>query len=972
MGSVTVPAFVPGAAARAAHAGRPCGSPVWAAHTRAPPDSCRTSPPDRRRLGGHITEAALFPSVSAIPPSAVTALIDAANTLGGALLVFDDQGRIVGANAQAAELFGLSRRGALPLPYAELRDQHAEFVGWLDASFAGRQATPFELNAACGGVPCWWTSVLTQAPASTDDAESARWWLWRAHDITAWRAPQRFVPEQAHMAALAESEARLRGVLDAGFDAVCVVRAVRSVDGTIRDFLILDANRLAGERAGMAREAMIGQPVLTVFPKSRDWGLWEECCRVLLTREPLETTHAAPIDDQPVRWLQRQIVPVDVESLAISSRDVTDRHVEQMAIAASEERHRQLFENNGAMQLLVDAETSLILDVNASAEAFYGWSRATMRGMYVTDLDAAPLEHWRTVVAKIAIGTGTRVAQDHRLATGERRRVETFLGVAEISGRRAVHIIVQDITDRAQAERRLRESEAQFRAVINGMREGVLLYDEAGVIRVCNPSAERILDIEASRLIGSEPSRIDWHAQREDGSTWPQDAPPGLVALHSGQSQMQQLMAIQRKDGETTWISVTAEPIVRNGESKAHGAVSVFNDVTETRASSERLQQMQKLEAIAQLAGGIAHDFNNLLTVITGATSFLRDSLDTESPLLEDIAAIERASERAEELTRQLLAVGRRQMLHTELVEMNHYLRELQPSIRELLPDAVELRYELSATPVAAALDRSRLGDAILALVANAGAAMPTGGVLTLTTQDVVCPHPHDHAVGARRRPYVVLAVQDTGAGMDDGTRARLFEPFFSTQPFGNSRGMGLASVHGMVHQSRGFIECDSVPGMGTTLRLFFPMSGTPQTVCAVEPRSESRQSSSGAVLVVDDDPMLRELGRRMIEKIGEFAFTAASGAEALAFLEQRAGDVSTVVTDLTMPDMGGLELIATLSERYPTIPVVAISGFTVQVGARAALDARQVPFVAKPFTIPELAQALAVARARHADSATR
>lgn len=170
-----------------------------------------------------------------------------------------------------------------------------------------------------------------------------------------------------------------------------------------------------------------------------------------------------------------------------------------------------------------------------------------------------------------------------------------------------------------------------------------------------------------------------------------------------------------------------------------------------------------------------------------------------------------------------MLAVGRRQMLHTELVEMNHYLRELQPSIRELLPDAVELRYELSATPVAAALDRSRLGDAILALVANAGAAMPTGGVLTLTTQDVVCPHPHDHAVGARRRPYVVLAVQDTGAGMDDGTRARLFEPFFSTQPFGNSRGMGLASVHGMVHQSRGFIECDSVPGMGTTLRLFSP-----------------------------------------------------------------------------------------------------------------------------------------------------
>jgi PAS domain S-box-containing protein len=903
--------------------------------------------------------------VSASPPAAVTALIDAANTLGGALLVLDDQGRIMGANALATQLFGAVELGALPRPYTDLRERHPEFVTWMAASLAGHQASPFELNAACGGVPCWWTSVLTRTPAGVDDAGHPGWWIWRAHDITTWRAPQRFVPEQAHMAAMSESEARLRGVLDAGFDAVCVARAVRGADGSIEDFVILDANRRAAARAGMTREQMIGQPVLAVFPKSRAWGLWEECCRVLLTRESLETTHPAPIDDQPVRWLQRQIVPVDLDSIAISSRDVTDRQVEQMAIAASEERHRQLFENNGAMQLLADAETSRILDVNASAEAFYGWPRATMCGMFVTDLDAAPLERWQTVVAKIAVGTGTRVVQDHRLATGERRRVETFLGVAEISGRRALHIIVQDITERAQAERRLRESEAQFRAVINGMREGVLLYDEAGIIRVCNPSAERILDVEATRLIGSEPSRFDWHAQREDGSAWPQDAPPGLVALRTGQSQPPQLMAITRKDGETTWISVTADPIMRSGESRAYGAVAVFNDVTETRASSERLQQMQKLEAVAQLAGGIAHDFNNLLTVITGATSFLRDSLETDSPLLEDVAAIERASERAEELTRRLLAVGRRQMLRTESVELNQYLHELRPTIREALPEAVEIRYELSSTPVAATLDRSRLGDAILSLVANAGAAMPTGGVLTLGTQDVVRTHPHEDAADARRRPFVVLAVQDTGAGMDEGTRARLFEPFFSTQPFGNSRGMGLASVHGMVHQSRGFIECDSVPGMGTTLRLYFPMSGTPQTVRAVEPRVEARKLSSGAVLVVDDDPMLRELGRRMIEKIGESAFTAASGAEALAFLEHRAGDVSTVVTDLTMPDMGGLELIARLSERHPSMPVVAISGFTVQVGARAALDARQVPFVAKPFTMPELAQALAVARAR-------
>ncbi|HEY0930839.1 MAG TPA: PAS domain S-box protein [Gemmatimonas sp.] len=905
--------------------------------------------------------------MSATSQSRVTALVDAANVLGGALLVLDNDGRILGANPLALQLFGAAMPGTLPQPYTALRERHPDLVSWLEASLSGRQASPFELNAACGGEPCWWTSVLSRVPAHSGAPDGSPWWMWRAHDITQWRAPQRFVPEQTHTAALQESEARLRAVLDAGFDAVCVARALRGGDGRIEDFVILDANLRAAARAGMTREQMVGQPVLAVFPKSRAWGLWEECCRVLLTQEPLEATHAAPIDDQPVRWLQRQIVPVGGDIIAISSRDVTDRQAAQMAIVASEERHRQLFENNGAMQLLADADTSRILDVNAAAELFYGWPRATMCGMFVTDLDASTLESWRDLVAGIPVGTGTRVAQDHRLATGERRRVESFLGVAQINGQRALHIIVQDITDRALAERRLRESEAQFRAVINGMREGVLLYDEAGVIRVCNTSAERILDVDAPRLIGCEPARIDWHAQREDGSAWPQDAPPGIVALRSGQSQPPQLMAIQRKDGETTWISVTADPIMRSGEARPHGAVTVLNDVTETRASSERLQQMQKLEAVAQLAGGIAHDFNNLLTVITGATSFLRDSLEKESPLLEDVAAIERASERAEELTRRLLAVGRRQMLSTESVELNQHLHQLVPAIREQVPEGVEVRYVLSTTPVSASLDRSRLSDAILALVTNAAAAMPTGGVLTLGTQDVMRTHPHDVAADARRRAFVVLSVQDSGHGMDESTRARLFEPFFSTQPFGNSRGMGLASVHGMVHQSRGFIECESHPGMGTTLRLFFPRSGTPQTVRAIEPREAPRKSASGAVLVVDDDPMLRELGRRMIEKIGESAFTAASGAEALAFLEQRAGDVSTVVTDLTMPDMGGLELIAKLSERHPSMPVVAISGFTVQVGARAALDARQVPFVAKPFTMPELAQALAVARARAA-----
>jgi two-component system, cell cycle sensor histidine kinase and response regulator CckA len=433
--------------------------------------------------------------------------------------------------------------------------------------------------------------------------------------------------------------------------------------------------------------------------------------------------------------------------------------------------------------------------------------------------------------------------------------------------------------------------------------------------------------------------------------------------LRTGQSQPRQLMGIRRGDNEPAWLSVTADPLVRPGESRPYASVAVFTDVTETRASEDRLRQAQKLEAVAQLAGGIGHDYNNLLTVIRGATGFLREGVGPTSPHIEDIAAIERATERAEELTRRLLAVGRRQMLRTEPVELNALLTDQLPVIRDEVPVSVKVKLQLSPSTVTATLDRSRLLDAIRAMVDNARTAMPDGGQLVLGTAEALRQHPHEAVRDNRPRYFAMLEVRDTGVGMNEDIRARLFEPFFSTQPFGTSRGMGLASVHGMVHQSRGFIECDSTPGEGTTLRLFFPLTGAPKTP-AVSMEAIVQDARSGGVLLVDDDPMLRDLGKRMLDRLGETVYVMESGAEALAFLAARSGEVSVIITDLTMPEMSGLELIEQLAVKYPAVPVVAVSGFAVNLDARAELDTRQIPFVAKPFTIQDLQRALVQARA--------
>lgn len=887
------------------------------------------------------------------PPNAFSALLAAHDALGDGLVVLDAQGTVLAINHTAQRLLSSI---ALPLVggsievLAPLLPGH---LSWLRAAMLGANVDrqEFDLPGAAHG-RCVGTIAPAPFSAAPLSATAARW-LWRIQDVSA-------LATTVSDAALAASEARLRGVLDAGFDAFAIARAIRGADGRITDFVIVDVNARACTMVAQSREALIGRPLLRMFPRSRDWGLWEQCCTVVITGEPLETTQYAPTGSEPPRWLQRQLVPVDGDAVAISSRDITERQLERLALEASEAHHRQLFENNGAIQLLADVETGRIVDVNPAAEAFYGWSRATMTAMYISDLESLPPEHWPELSASLGTGTGRQLQREHRLARGERRHVEAFIGAAEIGQRPVLHIIVQDISERVRAERELRESEARFRAVIVNMREGVVLHDAAGAIRVHNPAAERILGLTGAQLEGRVPVDGTWQAIREDGTTWPATEYPAMVALRTGRSQPRQLMGVQRGDGKAAWLSVNADPLVRAGESRPYASLAVFTDVTDHRASEERLREAQKLEAVGQLAGGIGHDFNNLLTVIRGATEFLRQGLGPTSPHLEDIGAIERASERAEELTRQLLAVGRRQMLRTESVELNSVLTEHLPIVRSTLPASIAVRLVLPPAAVMARLDLSGLLDALRALIDNACAAMPTGGTLVLATSELLRRHPRESA-DSEPRPFAAVEVRDTGTGMSDETRQRLFEPFFSTQPFGANRGMGLASVHGMVHQSRGFIECESSPSVGTTVRLFFPLAGATRTpTSTVATRAPAR---GGSVLLVDDDEMLRELGRRMLERIGEQVHVVSSADEAIAFLESRAAEIALVLTDLTMPGRSGFDLIEFLTAHHPGIPAVAISGYAMNPDARSVLAARRVPFVAKPFTVQELSAALASAR---------
>jgi two-component system cell cycle sensor histidine kinase/response regulator CckA len=615
------------------------------------------------------------------------------------------------------------------------------------------------------------------------------------------------------------SERLLRAMLDAGLDAIVIARVERDAAGAVTGFTVLDANTRAATIAGLSREGLAGGALLTLFPQSAAWGLWEQCCAVAATQRPLERTLHAPLPGEPDRWLQRQVLPVDADTIAIASRDVSARMRQQVALKASEARHRQLFEHHGAIQLLADAETARLVDVNPAAEAFYGWSRETMRGMLAADLEAVTVAQWREEMARVATDAGARVIREHRTAGGAVRPVELGIGTVEVAGRRVWHVIIQDVSDRVRAERQLRASEARFRAVIQSMRDGVVVHDATGTVRSWNAAAERILGLTGAQLAGLAPFTREWDAVHADGSPWTEDTHPEMEALRTGRAQPAAIMGIRRGDGVRSWIQVTSDPLLLGDAARPAGAVTVFADVTASRAAEERLRETQRLEVVAQLAGGIAHEFNNLLTVIRGGTEFLQRAVPPDSTLADEVTAVERASARATQLTRHLLTIGRRQFLAVEPIDIGAFLVEVLPTLAAALPAAVTVVPVLAAERVAAALDRRELHDALLALVEHACQRMPDGGTVTVRTDVALRTAPG----GGAAAPWAVLEVRDTGSAISEVMRRRLFEPYSSTARAGGWRGLGLAVVQGMVHQARGFIECDSASEQGTAIRLCFP-----------------------------------------------------------------------------------------------------------------------------------------------------
>lgn len=391
-----------------------------------------------------------------------------------------------------------------------------------------------------------------------------------------------------------------------------------------------------------------------------------------------------------------------------------------------------------------------------------------------------------------------------------------------------------------------------------------------------------------------------------------------------------------------------------DAEGRVTGLRTTVQDITERKALEQQLQESQKMEAIGRLAGGVAHDFNNLLTAISGYSELVLKRLDPASPTYQDVDQIYRAASRASSLTRQLLAFSRRQVLQARLLDLNAIVSEMSGLLRRLIGEDIALATALEPGLGKVKADRGQIEQVILNLIVNARDAMPNGGKVTVETRNY---DPSDSPPGKhfdlQPGSYVVLSVSDTGTGMDSRVQAQLFEPFFTTKEPGKGTGLGLSTVYGIVRQSGGHIAFNSSPGQGTKFDVYLLRVGEAVDVeppIAAEPHP---MRGNETILLVEDEDAVRQFIRVVLQRQGYTVMEARNGAEAIEISTRHSGPLDLMVTDIVMPEMGGLELARRLATSRPEMPVLYLSGYPNDSQSGVLSDGA---FLRKPFSFDELA----------------
>lgn len=489
----------------------------------------------------------------------------------------------------------------------------------------------------------------------------------------------------------------------------------------------------------------------------------------------------------------------------------------------------------------------------------------------------------------------------------------------------------------------------RLRSVFDGMFDGVWLVAADGVTTYANGAM--------AGLLGSTPTKMRGRPMTDflDEARWPEVAE--FLARQQTHSGERMELRLRRDDGSDLIGVVAGSPITTHAGDFV-GTMLNVSDVTAKRAMDEQAIQSQRLEAIGQFAGGIAHDFNNLLTSIQGYAELALERIPTDDPVRNDLDQVLASAERAAAITRKLLAFTRRQILIPVDVDPAQVIGDLIPILKPLMGDDVHVVLDFQADHGWIRVDPTQLEQVVVNLAVNARDAMPTGGTVTVSVSDLKMADPARPDPDLSSGPFVRISVCDTGTGMDDATKARIFDPFYTTKSLGRGTGLGLSTVFGIVAQSGGQIHVESAPGMGSTFHVDLPRVGVSKVP---RPRHlvEAALTRSGIVLLAEDDASVREFARRSLEGAGYTVLATAGAEQALRASERWAEAIDVLVTDLVMPGAGGPELAARIRVQRPTIGVVFMSGYSGDAVDRGGELGEPGEFLPKPFSVGAINRAV-------------
>jgi len=608
-----------------------------------------------------------------------------------------------------------------------------------------------------------------------------------------------------------------------------------------------------------------------------------------------------------------------------------------------------------------------IVQVNSQTQELFGYDRDELIGqkveMLVPENYRHEHHHHRENFAQTPktrrMGAGLDLY-------GRRRNGSEFpveISLSPVSTEHGIFVLsaIRDISDRKKIEEELRraheelyqktveqlgESRSRLALIIDSSEDAIISKGLDGTITSWNKGAERIYGYTPEEVIGKNISLLA-------PTDHPDEIPEILRKIARGESVEHDESVRVTKDGRHLDVSISVSPL-RDAKGDIVGASAIERDITAQKRAEGQVHQSQKMEAIGRLAGGVAHDFNNILGIINACAEFLRDRLDPAAESSQYVENIKKSIERGSSLTRQLLTFSRSSVIQPRVLDLNERLKDVSKLLRPLMGDDVEILIMSKSPTAVVEADPGQLDQIVVNLAVNARDAMPRGGKFILETRaerfDEGFAEQHQ-AMSAGK--YVVLAVSDTGNGMDEATASRIFEPFFTTKEMGKGTGLGLATVYGIVKQSAGHILVYTELGHGTTFKIYLPSAdhkiGLETKPSEVETVSPKRQGTT--ILLVEDDEIMRSLTRQLLQEHGYAVVEADDGKSALEWVESHPGPIDLLLTDVVMRRMSGPELVERLNASHPNLKVVFMSGYTGELIAEREVLKRGITLLEKPFS---------------------